>query len=76
MPLNALTPSLTVPSTYAKLTNTTAAGASTPGSSAFVADLDYAGQTHLLSQSVTDTATGQTFAEGTPDPNIGAESKR
>ncbi len=49
--------SLTVPSTYTTLTNTTAVDQSTTGSSAFAADLDYAGQTHLL-------------ANNEPDPNV------
>ena len=63
---------LTVPSTYTSQTKTTAAGASTPGSSAFAADLDYAGQTHKLASAETDTVDGQsqTYAAGTPDPDI------
>ncbi|HVA45389.1 MAG TPA: hypothetical protein VNH11_03295 [Pirellulales bacterium] len=62
--------SLTVPSTYTSLTKTT--GASTPGASAFAADLDYAGQTHDLANNETDTVNGQrmTFKAGTPDPDI------
>ncbi|HEV3341569.1 MAG TPA: hypothetical protein VG125_14480, partial [Pirellulales bacterium] len=64
--------SLSVPSTYTSLTKTTAAGASTPGGSAFAADLDYAGQTHSLLNNETDTVSGQsqTFSAGTPDPDV------
>ena len=64
--------SLTVPTNYKSLTNTTAAGASTPGAKAFAADLDYAGQTHLLANDETDTVFGLsiTFTKGTPDPDF------
>src|SRR5262249_1972843 len=63
---------LTMPATYAAQTKTTATGASAGGSSAFAADLDYAGQTQMLASSETDNVNGQsmTFAKGTPDPNV------